>query len=194
MSGSILNLSNKINNRSDCELWIRSYWTKYFTVYPSFQTVQVGTQEIMINGENFASSIDLIKVKCMDSHNRILQCSIIWVDSLSGKQAKIYFNKPFEDKNTGKIYARLDSDNLGWCKPVLIAIVTKDINPYISMTILMSFFLFGLIPAAIFCIIWRYNQRKYKRTVRAKLADKRALKRSQITTQQALEYELPGLH
>ena len=148
--------------RTDCEVWIRSYWTKYVMVYPSFQSIEIGTQEITINGENFASDKALIKVKCIDSHNRILQCNIKWVNKLTGKEAIIHFEKPFEDKNTGKIFIRLDGDNIGWTKPVLVGIVTTDVNPYISMVILNSYFIFGLIPVLIFCFIWRHQQRNYK--------------------------------
>lgn len=148
-----------VNYKSNCHIWVRSYWTKYVMVYESHQSIEIGQSSIHINGENFASNKDLIKIKCIDSHNRILQCNIKWVNIKTGKEAIIDFDEPFKDKNTGKIFIRLDSDNIGWTKPVLVGIVINEINPYISSLILNSYFIFGLIVVIIFCF-FNYLKRK----------------------------------
>ena len=180
--------------RTDCELWIRSYWNKYVNVFPSFQTIRPGTQKIMINGENFASNSSLIKVKCMDSENRIISCNISWVDVLEGNKAEITFKQAIQKKHTGKLYIRLDSDNAGWLKPVSVAVVVNDINPWISMTIINTCFLFGLIVTSTFCICWRYRQRKDKADRRKQLEEHRKLKQSKLFTTDALDFQLPALH
>eukprot|EP00483_Globobulimina_turgida_P003960 UN03968 len=129
----------------------------------------------------------------MDDWSRILPCNVTWSDKDTGNQALVRFKKPLEKKHTGKIYIRLDSDNAGWNRPVQVAVVIDDVNPWISMTVLSTCFLIGLIPTSIFCVFWRYQQRKGKRNRREQFADKRAL-RSHLKTSDALNYEFVGLH
>lgn len=182
------------NHRSDCELWARSFWKKYSTVFPSVQAIPIGTDYIMITGENLASDALRIKTKCMDQWGRVLPCNCSWVDSATGRLAKIQFDRPLQQKHTGRIYLRLDSDNAGWLKPVQIAVVTDTINPWISATLLTTLLLFGVAPTAVFCVYWRtklkIGQSKLQKRRKAVLEAQRA----RLTVDQALQHRFHSLH
>lgn len=164
------------------------------TVFPSFQAIPIGTQDIVISGENFASDFSRIKVKCMDSLDRIIGCNCTWVDSETGRQAKIEFSKPLEQKHTGKIYLRLDSDDNGWLKPVEVAVVIDIINPWPSVTIITTILLFGTVPTTICCLYWRIKlnigenkfQKRRKKMEKAKL--------SKLPADLAMQHQFHGLH
>mmetsp|Transcript_38179 Transcript_38179/g.62621 ORF Transcript_38179/g.62621 Transcript_38179/m.62621 type:complete len:330 (-) Transcript_38179:28-1017(-) len=182
------------NPQTSCELWIRSYWNKFVNVFESLQTIKIGTQSISIQGENFASNVSLIKVQCMDKESRILPCDCTAVDTTTGGQATITFQKPLIGKHVGRIYLRLDCDNSGWLKPVPVAVLTQDNNFYIPMIVVSTFFLVGLLVTGAFCIFWRNKDRRWKFERRKKLADAQKLRDSQLLAEDALEFDVAGLH
>jgi len=182
------------NHRSDCEVWTRSWWKKFTKVFPSHQAIPIGTKEIEITGENFASDVGKIKVKCMDQWDRILHCNCTWVDHTTGRVARIEFEKPLKQKSTGKIYLRLDSDKSGWLSPVEVAIVIDVINPWPSATVVTTMLLLGTVPTTIMCIYWRIKLKVGRMRLRKRREAMEREKGEKLKTETVLQHEFHGLH
>lgn len=180
------------NHRSHCDVWVTSHWNKYVYINPSWQTLKPPVSEMMISGRNFASNVSNIKIRCIDEEERILNCSVTWVNNATGKEAIVTFTPQIGREHTGKVSVRMDSDDTGWTQEVVIGVIIDEIYPWISMTIAFSTFLIGIVPIIVFLIYWQIKTWNKKFNIKHKVKKRKILKDTKRSAIDVIKYELPG--